>query len=230
MKAAGCRPALLSLAWLFVQAPQTTVPSPAPHKPLQCRTFALEGSNKDLNQILSQCCICLEASALAARLLERRKKSFLTKTTTTSGLSHLMVECCERARPSIYPRQPPPKSKSMRRRTFQELKTSMNLYQRWRSSAIDGRGRKSRTRLCTHQGDTKEILPPRTSQGLDFSRKAYSLCNDPSNNTTWACTNQICLWRACGAVTATAPGTGQWQEIQVLEYEVLPCQLLGLHR
>lgn len=65
---------------LFVQPPLTTLPSPAPHKPLECRTFASERSNKDLNQILSQHCICLEASALAARL-GGEKKSFLAKTT-----------------------------------------------------------------------------------------------------------------------------------------------------
>lgn len=43
------------------------------------------------------------------------------------GLSCLMVERCKRARPSIYLRQPSPKSKSMKRRTFQELNTPMTL-------------------------------------------------------------------------------------------------------
>lgn len=128
------------------------------------------------------------------------RKMFLGKN-NTSGLSHLMVECCERARPSVYPRQRSPKNKSMRSRTFQELKTSMNLCWSWRSFITDRRGSKSRTRLCMYQADTTEIVPPRASQRLDFSRKAYSLCNDPSNNTTWpalirsACEVHVELWQ-----------------------------------
>jgi len=52
----------------------------------------------------------------------------------------------------------------MKRRTFQELNTSVNLCWSWRSFAIDHRGSKSRTRQCVYQADTTEILPPSSQE------------------------------------------------------------------
>lgn len=92
----------------------------------------------------------------------------LANTTATSGLSCWIVKCCERPSSSIHLRQPFPKTKRMKRRTSQELATSINLCLSRGCFAMDCRGCKSRTGSHTY---TTGALPPTTGQESWFQHK-----------------------------------------------------------
>lgn len=98
---------------------------------------------------------------------KKKKKNSLANTATSSGLQCLIVEGCERVRPSIYLKQPG--AKAWKGDFFFKKHTLLwflviCFYWSWGIFAIDHSGSKGRTRLCMYQADTTQVLPPRASQ------------------------------------------------------------------